>query len=110
MKYLTKMVFFLSVVFAANSGCAEHMMTSGKVEKLISEKLVVGDSESRIEDFLKDHDIAFSYDDFNNRYQCIIRDPSPSKPKGYHSIVIYIYVDDSKTFQRAEVRDSYTGL
>ncbi|RUO20978.1 hypothetical protein CWE08_07705 [Aliidiomarina iranensis] len=110
MKYMIKMVFFLSVMFIANSGCAEHMMTSGKVEKLFNETLAVGDSESKIENFLKDHDIAFSYDDFMRRYQCIIRDPSPRKPKGYHSIVIHIYVDADRNFQRAEVRDSYTGL
>ncbi len=86
------------------------MITSVKIEKLIDEKLEVGDSVVKIEEFLEKNEIAFSFDDFSNHYQCIIRDPSPNKPAGYHSIVIYIYVDANKTFKNAEARDSYTAL
>lgn len=91
-------------------GCAEQVITSKKIEKLIDEKLEVGVSSVTIEEFLTESEIAFSFDDFSNRYQCIIRDPSPNNPKGYHSIVIYIYVDASKAFKSAKVRDSYTAL
>lgn len=109
-KYLAKLIFFLSITLTANIGCAEQVITSGKVEKLIDEKLEIGASAVKIEEFLTENEIAFSFDDFSNRYQCIIRDPSPNKPKGYHSIVIYIYVDANKAFKSAEVRDSYTAL
>lgn len=83
-------------------------MTSSKVNALISAKLQIGDPPAKIESFLKKHNIRYTFDDFSKRYQCIIRDPSPYKPKGYHSIVIYVYVDDNKSYKSAVVRDSYT--
>lgn len=108
MRILAKVMFFILVAFTVIPGCSASIMTSKKTEKLISENLNVGDSYTKIETFLKNHDIVFGYDNYHSRYQCIIRDPAWYKPKGYHSIVIYIYVDESKAFQRAEVRDSYT--
>ncbi|SDU32184.1 hypothetical protein [Halopseudomonas salegens] len=109
MKYLIKSVLYL-VVFAAHSGCTEHQTTSKQVENKIRESLAIGDPQSDIESFMESHNIGFTYDDFMSRYQGIIRDPSSFKPKGYHSMVIHIYVDDSQAFERAEVRDSYTLL
>lgn len=110
MNPLAKTVFFLAVLVMSSLGCAEQSMNSKKVEKLIEESLDVGAGQKEIERFLEDNEIIYSYDDFNKRYQCIIRDPSPKKPTGYHSIVIHIYVDEEMQFKRAEVRDSYTVL
>ena len=110
MKHLAKLLFVLSMTLTANIGCAEQVTTSEKVKKLIDDNLEIGDSAVRIEEFLTESEITFSFDNFSNRYQCIIRDPSENKPKGYHSIVIYIYVNTNKSFKSAEVKDSYTAL
>ena len=107
-KPFIKLVSFLLIMLTITTGCAEDAVTSGKIEKLIGETLEVGDSSLEIESFLKQNEITFAFDRFNVRYQGLINDPSKYKPEGYHSIVIYIYVDENKAFKRAEVRDSYT--
>lgn len=107
---MLKFLYFLSLCLVLGTGCTAQMVTSKKIEKLISDTLAVGDNSNVIESFLKENNIAFSFDSFSSRYQCIIRDPSKNLPKGYHSIIIYIYVDDNKNFKHAEVKDSYTFL
>lgn len=108
MRVLAKAMFCILVALTVIPGCSANMVTSKKIEKLISSSLEPGDSSDTIEAFLRGQDLSFTYNRFRSRYNSIIRDPAWYKPKGYHSIVIHIYVDESKTFQRAEVRDSYT--
>ena len=92
-------------------GCNDSTdMTAKKVDEILRRELKVGDSQQKIEAILSKEKIEFSFDDFNQRYQCIIRDPSASKPKGYHSIVIYVYVDSERRYTKHEARDSYTAL
>lgn len=108
MRVLAKAMFFILVALTLSTGCSANMVTSKKIEKLISENLEPGDPFDTIEEFLRGQNLSFTYDRFSSRYSSIIRDPAWYKPKGYHSIVIHIYVDENKAFQRAEVRDSYT--
>ena len=84
-------------------------MTSGQIRSKIERELNVGDSAIEIENFLKLNEITYSFDKYNNRYQCIIRDPS-GLIIGYHSIVIHIVVDERKQFLSSEVYDSYTTI
>ena len=84
-------------------------MTSGQIRSKIERELNVGDSAIEIENFLKLNEITYSFDKYNNRYQCIIRDPS-GQEIGYHSIVIYIAVDERKQFLASEIFDSYTEI
>ena len=86
---------------------AERKMTSGEVRSSIEQTLGVGSSAADIELFFREHNLPSTYDRFAKRYQSIIRDVSDD-PNVDHAIVIYIYVDDAKTFTRAEVRDSFT--
>lgn len=79
-----------------------------EVRQSISKELHVGADEQLIEAFFKRHGIAYSYDGFARRYQAIIRDVSNS-PDVDQAIVVHVYVDDGKRFERAEVRDSFTA-
>lgn len=84
-------------------------MTSGQIRSKIERELNTGDSAIKIENFLKLNEITYSFDKYNNRYQCIVRNPS-GKETGYHSIVIYITVNERKQYLASEVFDSYTGI
>ena len=84
-------------------------MTSGQIRSLIEQELSVGDSAIEIEKFLKLNEITYSFDKYNKRYQCLIRDPS-GKETGYHSIVIYISVDEWNQYLTFKVFDSFTGI
>ena len=110
MKLKIKVIIIALSFWVLLTGCEEKGMTADDVEKLIQNNLRVGDSSAAIEAFLDNQKIAHSYDDFNKRYQCIIRDPSPKYPKGRHSIVIHIYVDKNKNYERVEVRNSFTAV
>ncbi len=92
-------------------GCNDSTdMTAKKVDETLRRELKIGAVQQKIEAILSKEKIEYSFDGFNQRYQCIIRDPSKAKPKGYHSIVIYIYVDSERRYTKHEVRDSYTAL
>ena len=84
-------------------------MSSEHVRSVIDEELSLKDTSQEIENFLNSKGIMYSYDKYNSRYQCIIRDPS-GKERGQHSIVIYINVDDKKRYVGSKVFDSYTGI
>ena len=103
-------LLFCTVTFFLIPACGkENKMTAKKIRSIINQELSVKDSSQDIEGFLESMKITYSYDKYNNRYQCIIRDPS-GKIIGYHSIVIYINVDEQKRYVSSEVFDSYTGI
>ena len=101
-------LFFGALPFC---GCSKEKesITSGQIRSLIDQELNIGDSAIDIEKFLKLNEITYSFDKYNNRYQCIIRDPS-GKKTGYHSIVIYISVDERKQYLASNVFDSFQGI
>ncbi len=77
-----------------------------EVRQLIAAELQVGSDAQEIVDFFERHNISYSYDRFSNRYQAVIRDVSPVLDQ---AVVIHVYVDREKSFQRAEVQDSFTA-
>lgn len=77
-----------------------------EVRQLIAAELQVGAEAREIEAFFDRHNITYSYDRFNQSYNGIIRDVSPVLDQ---AVVIRVYVDEEKHFQRAEVRDSFTA-
>jgi DNA-binding transcriptional regulator PaaX len=79
-----------------------------EVSNLITSELKVGDGAQTIEAFFERHDIAFSYNRFDQRYQAIIRDVA-GDPKVDQAIVIHVYVDHQRRLVRSEVKDSFTG-
>lgn len=81
-------------------------VTASEVEQKISSELSPGDGYGKIEAYFEKEGLPFSYDEFNSRYQSIIRETDSS----FHAIVIYVYVDGDRNFIKAETIDSYTGL
>ena len=79
---------------------------SRETRKLVEDNLQVGDSAARIEDFLAKHFGGGTYNRFANKYQAIIRDVAHD-PKLKQVVVIYIFVDDTRSFVRAEVFDAF---
>lgn len=77
-----------------------------EVRRLITAELQVGVEAQAIEAFFDRHGITYSYDRFNQSYNGIIRDVSSVLDQ---AVVIRVYVDEEKRFQRAEVRDSFTA-
>lgn len=94
----------LVVLVCLFSGCMQHT-TAKEVEALLRDRLEPGASKAQIEGVLTDLDITYSFDDFNRRYQGIVRNPNGSN---YHAVVIHIYIDTTGHMTRLEVRDSYT--
>jgi hypothetical protein len=96
------------------SGCGPEDsggVTSSKgIASAIEGKLSPGDDRSLIERVTAELGARCSLDTFNRRYQCIIRDPNPELPIGYHAISIYLYLDEQNRFLRSEVRDSYSMI
>jgi hypothetical protein len=104
-----QLILWITILMAlSGTACSEERkMTAGEVRSSIDRALATGASAADIEQFFRQHDLPYTYDRFAKRYQSIIRDVSPD-PTVDHAIVIYIYVDDAKTFTKAEVRDSFT--
>ena len=85
-------------------GAETSQMTKEEVSTLIARELVIGAPSTDIEAFFKRHDLPFTYDRIQDRYQSLIRITE------FHAILIYIYVSKDKDFARAEVKNGYTGL
>lgn len=96
-----------TVLFLPIASCEKMKnMSSKHVRSIIDDELSLKDTSQEIENFLNSKGITYSYDKYNRRYQCIVRD----KDVGKHSIVIYINVDEEKRYVSSEVFDSYTGI
>lgn len=80
-----------------------------EVRELIANELNVGASSYEVEAFFKRHNIGYSFNRFDQRYQAIIRDVDDSWIVD-QAVVIHIYVDEEKSFVSSEVRDSFTAL
>lgn len=77
---------------------------------LINEHLSPGDSAEKIEAFLKEQEWEYDYDRFTMRYQSRYPEGDVENLFTIKAIAIWLYVDESKAFLRAEVREVYTGL
>lgn len=100
----------LMIPIAGLAACGTGVPTSKEVARSIESTLVPGDDGHRIEEVMAALGAGCSLDRFNQRYQCIIRDPNPDLPRGYHSISIYIYLGGQDGFLRSEVRDSFSSI
>lgn len=107
----------LLVLLAQSSGCARgdndmledrNKTKAEEVSNLIASELEVGAGAQAIEAFFERHEIVFSYNRFDHRYQAIIRDVAEG-PLVDQAIVIHVYVDHQRRFVRFEVKDSFTG-
>jgi hypothetical protein len=81
---------------------------AAEVRAAIESELFVGANSRQIEAFFAQRQIVFSYDRFNRRYSGIIRDVAVDNAID-QDVVIYIYVDNQRRFEHAEVEDSFTA-
>jgi hypothetical protein len=82
-----------------------------EVEKLILQNLKPGDPDAKIVEFFKQNKFPYSFDDFNHRYQSGVPSSEKTDSKGVKSVIaIYIYVNQDRSFQKAEVQMVYTYL
>ena len=88
----------------AGSAHADDLPLAHQVQVEFSAALKPGDSAEKIEAFLGNRGLGFSYDEFQNRYQAVIR----SEKTDFHAIQIYVNVDAEKRFLSVEAFDSYT--
>jgi hypothetical protein len=96
-------LFFLAV--GALLGCSSGLETTPEaLEAEISAALPKGADAVKIEAYLKQRKLPFTYDGFSNRYQSIVRAPASDA----HAITIHILLDSQKRFAGVEARDSYT--
>lgn len=93
-------------------GCQDKDKAAvAEVEKLIQQNLKPGDSDAKIVEFFKQNQFPYSFDNFNHRYQSGVPKSEKTDAKGVKSaIAIYIYVNQDRSFQKAEVQMVYTYL
>jgi len=84
-------------------------MSVKELENLINDNLKPGDPAEKIEAFLGAQGWPYSYDDLVRRYQSHYPDGDVNKPYLIKAVAIWIYVDESKSFQRVVVEEVYTG-
>lgn len=99
--------FAVLLTLSATACTEKSTATSREVQSSIDRALRRGSSAADIERFFREQNLPYTYDRFANRYQSVIRGVSDN-PGIDQAIVIHVYVDDARTFTRAEVRDSFT--
>lgn len=100
-------VIALLTVVVFTVGCFPTLdVTPVEVERQFRVALKPGDSAEVIEQYLHGRGLTGSYDNYQSRYQSIIRHPDSE----FHAIVIYIFVDKQKKLIKVEANDSYTFL
>ncbi|WP_420345307.1 hypothetical protein [Pelagibius sp.] len=81
---------------------------SDEIEDLIDSELFVGAPSEVIEAFFERHGIAYSFNEFGNRYQAIIRDVVPEL-QVVQSVVIRIDLDSEGRFAASDVGNDFTA-
>ncbi len=79
-----------------------------EIRHTISSSLKRNASRRDIEEFFANVGWRYTFDDFNSRYQLIVREVSKD-PAVDQAIVIYIYVDREGRFTTFETVDSFTA-
>ena len=85
-------------------------MTTDELQAYIDTHLSPGDSAEQIEQFLDENKWPYTYDRFSQRYQTGYPDGEVDTWYRKKAIAIYIYVNESKEYERAVVRAVYTGI
>lgn len=86
--------------------CPRVSVTPTSFVEEMESAVAVGSPAAAIEDYLKQHSIDFSFDEFQSRYQAIIRHPTSN----CHAVVIYVYTGAERAFDRVEAEDAFTLL
>jgi hypothetical protein len=81
------------------------------IEQLIQQNLKPGDPDAKIVEFLKRNGFPYNFNEFEHRYESGVPKSEETDSKGVKSVItINIYVNDNRSFKKAEVRKAYTYL
>lgn len=100
------LLFAILCIGLCIAALAAEKVSVDQVKAMIAGGLSTGANRQEIEAFLIRHNLPYSFDRFQNRYQSIIRD-APGKATD-RAIVIYINLDESGRFASSEIRESFT--
>ena len=102
----TKKAVSISLVIALGclGGCCKEL-TALDIKKELDNSLHIGDSNEKIKQVLTKKGIAFSYDEFDKRYQSNIQGNGCTLGK---SVIVYIYLDQSGLIKKIETLDAYS--
>ena len=89
-----------------NAGKGVNFEIADEIRKLVEDNLKVGASSIAIEDFLQTNFGRYTYDRFANRYWAIVRNVE-NDSIWIQDVVILIFLDEKKSFIRAEVSDAF---
>ena len=102
---MMKLLWGLLAVMSLSSCCAD--LDKEKISAELNKDLHVGDSREKAESVLRNHQIGFSYDEYQNLYSSNIRGKDCAFDK---SILVTIYLNKSGVVSKIEVSNSYTFL
>jgi len=99
----------LLIVALSLSGCNGDCMKpkTEEVRGFLKKELKGGDTRDRVEEVLKKAGIAYTYDQFQSRYQSTIFDSRCGQDQ---AISIYVYFNASNKMSEVEVIETYTSL
>lgn len=84
-------------------------MRATKIERIMADRLVLGDSFDTVEKFLKEQDWHYAYDRDLHRFQ-VINSEKNELPKIFGRSFIFIYMDDNHKFKSFEVVKHFPGI
>lgn len=76
----------------------------------IDQSLTVGDSYEKIERFLNDRGLLYTFDYHSSRFQASFDVNAATYDTDLSNIGVYIYVDSDRKFVKAEVERVYTYI
>jgi hypothetical protein len=93
-------------------GCNHKGVPSvAEVEHLIQHNLKPGDPDAKVIALLNQSDFPYSFNEFELRYESHVPKSRATDFKGMKSVIgIDIYVNEDRSFKRAEVRKVFTYL
>jgi hypothetical protein len=98
------------IYVAILAGCKStenDTMTVDRLRGLVESSLLPGDPEQAVIGFLERQGWGYDYWRPENRYQTRCREAEKSK---WESVILYLYLDDSRRFVRGEVKVYHTYL
>lgn len=80
--------------------------TPGEIVSRFGERIALGAPAAQVEDTLRGMGVSFSWDEYNHRYQGIIRAPGSN----FHALIIHVYLDGTGGYEKIEAKDSFAWL
>jgi hypothetical protein len=106
-KILTYLFFAFILCVLAAVKCQGSCLKTNEIKTLLQKNIKIGDDRKKVDAVLKNADIDYTYDEFQNRYGSTIRD---AECGSWQAISVYVNFNKSGKVSGVEVFDSYTAL